>query len=44
MGFEEFHSYLRLVQFEVAKLKPETGKSVFITALQDDESKIDRSA
>jgi len=45
LGFEEFHSYLRLVQFEFAKLKANAGKPppVFITAVQEDDSRIDRS-
>ncbi|XP_077981616.1 uncharacterized protein LOC144436648 [Glandiceps talaboti] len=44
MGFEEFHLYLRYVQFEFASFKENADQPppVFITALQEDDSSIDR--
>ncbi|XP_066569838.1 coiled-coil domain containing 162 [Amia ocellicauda] len=44
MGFDEFHLYLRPVQFEFAvpKEKAEPLPPVFITALLQDDSRVDR--
>ncbi|XP_043924848.1 uncharacterized protein LOC122799665 [Protopterus annectens] len=44
MGFEEYHLYLRPVQFEFASHKEEAEQlpPVFITALLEDDSSIDR--
>ncbi|XP_062896851.1 uncharacterized protein si:ch73-242m19.1 isoform X1 [Mobula hypostoma] len=46
MGFDEFHLYLRPVQFEFAthKEKADQPPPVFITSLLDDDSSIDRYA
>uniref|UniRef100_UPI00398EB9BA uncharacterized protein isoform X2 n=1 Tax=Pristiophorus japonicus TaxID=55135 RepID=UPI00398EB9BA len=46
MGFDEFHLYLRPVQFEFAthKEKADQPPPVFITTLLEDSSKIDRYA
>ncbi|XP_042188824.1 uncharacterized protein LOC121848532 [Callorhinchus milii] len=44
MGFDEFHLYLRPVQFEFAahKEKADQPPPVFITALLEDDSNVDR--
>ncbi|KAG2468403.1 CC162 protein, partial [Polypterus senegalus] len=44
MGFDEFHLYLRPVQFEFAshKEKADQPPPVFITALLEDDSSVDR--
>ncbi|XP_060710579.1 uncharacterized protein LOC132835226, partial [Hemiscyllium ocellatum] len=44
MGFEEFHLYLRPVQFELAayKQKADQPPPVFITSLLEDSSNVDR--
>ncbi|XP_019634139.1 PREDICTED: uncharacterized protein LOC109477364 [Branchiostoma belcheri] len=43
MGFDEYHTYLRMVQFEFASRKEniDTGP-IFITAVMEDESIVDR--
>ena len=45
MGYDEGHLFLRFVQFEFASFKHEAGKPppVFITAIQEDDSSVDRS-
>ncbi|XP_060918900.1 coiled-coil domain-containing protein 162 [Labrus mixtus] len=43
LGFDEFHLYLRPLQFEVAEQKHKTEQSpVFITAILEDDSCVDR--
>ena len=44
MGFEECHLFLRYVQFEYANMKENAGKPppVFLTAIQEDDTSIDR--
>ncbi|KAM6968645.1 coiled-coil domain-containing protein 162 [Tautogolabrus adspersus] len=43
LGFDEFHLYLRPLQFEVAEQKYKTEQSpVFITAILEDDSCVDR--
>uniref|UniRef100_A0AAQ6IJB5 Si:ch73-242m19.1 n=1 Tax=Anabas testudineus TaxID=64144 RepID=A0AAQ6IJB5_ANATE len=43
LGFDEFHLYLRPVQFEVAEQKtPKEQSPVFITAILEDDSSVDR--
>ncbi|TDG99230.1 hypothetical protein EPR50_G00207510 [Perca flavescens] len=43
LGFDEFHLYLRLVQFEVAAQKDKAEqRPVFITAILEDDSSVDR--
>jgi len=44
MDYDESHMYLRPVQFEFAPFKEDAGKPppVFITAVQEDDSLIDR--
>ncbi|KAM8998877.1 uncharacterized protein ACOB8E_021202 [Sarcophilus harrisii] len=44
MGFDEFHLYLRPVYFEFAshKEKADQPPPIFITALQEDNSRVDR--
>ncbi|CAJ1073323.1 uncharacterized protein si:ch73-242m19.1 isoform X2 [Xyrichtys novacula] len=43
LGFDQFHLYLRPVQFEVAEQKYKTEQSpVFITAILEDDSCVDR--
>uniref|UniRef100_UPI0037E99645 uncharacterized protein n=1 Tax=Semicossyphus pulcher TaxID=241346 RepID=UPI0037E99645 len=43
LGFDEFHLYLRPVQFEVAEQKHQTEqRPVFITAILEDDSCVDR--
>ncbi|XP_059209493.1 coiled-coil domain-containing protein 162-like [Centropristis striata] len=43
LGFDEFHLYLRPVQFEVAEQKDKAEqRPVFITAILEDDSSVDR--
>ncbi|CAF0884068.1 unnamed protein product [Brachionus calyciflorus] len=44
MGFEEFHMYLRYVQFDFAKYKENAGSPppVFVSELNSEDSQIDR--
>ena len=44
MGFEEFHMFLRCVQFEFANHKDDADQPppLFMTALQEDDSSLDR--
>jgi hypothetical protein len=44
MGFEEFHMYLRYVQFDFAKFKENAGNPppLFVSELNPEESQIDR--
>lgn len=43
LGFDEFHLYLRPVQFEVAEQKDQTDqRPVFITAILEDDTSVDR--
>lgn len=43
LGFDDFHLYLRPVQFEVAEQKDKTEqRPVFITAILEDDSSVDR--
>lgn len=43
LGFDEFHLYLRPVQFEVAEQKNQAEqRPVFITAILEDDSSVDR--
>ncbi|KAL5014657.1 hypothetical protein ScPMuIL_008927 [Solemya velum] len=44
MGFDEYHLYIRNVQFEYAKKKEDAGKPppIFITAVHEDDSAVDR--
>ena len=44
MGFEEFHMYLRYVQFDFAKFKENAGNPppLFVSELNAEESQIDR--
>ncbi|XP_054470263.1 uncharacterized protein LOC129103702, partial [Anoplopoma fimbria] len=43
LGFDEFHLYLRPVQFEVAEQKDRAEqRPVFITAILEDDSSVDR--
>ena len=44
MGFDECHLFLRFVQFEFASYKESAGKPppIFITAVQEDDSSVDR--
>ncbi|CAL1545735.1 unnamed protein product [Lymnaea stagnalis] len=44
MGFPDFHMNLRFVQFEFANYKEKAGKPppVFITAVQEDETAVDK--
>ncbi|RNA35350.1 transmembrane protein -like [Brachionus plicatilis] len=44
LGFEEFHMYLRYVQFDFAKYKENAGDPppVFVSELSSDDSQIDR--
>lgn len=45
MGYDECHMFLRFVQFEFADHKEGAGAPppVFITAIQEDDSMLDRS-
>lgn len=45
MGYDEFHLFLRPLQFEAAKYKEagdETKPPLYITAVQDDDSMVDK--
>ncbi|XP_071476027.1 uncharacterized protein [Diadema antillarum] len=44
MGFEEFHMFMRCVQFEFATHKPDADQPppLFMTALQEDDANLDR--
>lgn len=43
LGFDEFHLYMRPVQFEVAAQTKQTGqRPVFLTAVLQDDSSVDR--
>ncbi|XP_041348511.1 uncharacterized protein LOC121368057 isoform X2 [Gigantopelta aegis] len=44
MGFEEFHLFMRFVQFEFANYKDDAGKPppIFITSIQEDDSALDK--
>ncbi|KAK6176827.1 hypothetical protein SNE40_015054 [Patella caerulea] len=44
MEFEDYHMFLRFVQFEFAMFKEDAGKPppIFITALQEDDTSVDR--
>jgi hypothetical protein len=44
MGFEEFHMYLRYVQFDFAKYKENAGNPppIFVTDLNPEDSQLDR--
>jgi hypothetical protein len=44
MGFEEFHMYLRYVQFDFAKYKENAGNAppVFVSDLNQDDAQLDR--
>ncbi|XP_050923208.1 uncharacterized protein LOC108888382 [Lates calcarifer] len=43
LGFDEFHLYLRPVQFEIAEQKDQTEqRPVFITAILEDDTSVDR--
>ena len=44
MGFEEFHLFMRFIQFEFANFKDDAGKPppIFITSIQEDDSALDK--
>ena len=44
MGYDECHLSMRSVQFEFAKPNDKAGKPprIFITAIQEDDSSVDR--
>jgi hypothetical protein len=44
MGFDDFHLYMRYIQFDFAKYKDDAGKPPppFVTELSMEDSKIDR--
>jgi len=46
MGFDECHLFMRFLQFDYAVYKEGAGKPppLFITAVQDDDSAVDRLA
>lgn len=46
MGYDAAHLNLRLVQFEYASHRPAAAKPppIFITAIQDNDSAVDKSA